>query len=89
MFRAYTIRKVLGYLPHFLVFVYRNFPWARIVFLLAILTVILEYATLSLMLPLVGGAKTSSDISRLIGLFWDRMAAMLGLDGSPQTWMWI
>lgn len=86
---AYTLRKVVAYLPRFLRFVYRTFPLARLVLLLTLCLVVLEYATLSLMIPLarVGGGASAG--SRVLLAFWGRIAAALGLPIAQQTWLWL
>ena len=90
MFRIFTVRKVLGYLPQFLRFAYGTFPLARIVLGLTLLMVVLEYATLSLMVPLVqGSGRVAGASGGALGVFWDHAAAFLGLPISQRTWLWM
>ena len=83
---AYTLRKVGAYLPRFLRFVYVTFPLARVVLLLTLCLVVLEYATLSLMIPLARVGATSA-AARVLLAFWGRVAAALGLPIAQQTWL--
>jgi ABC-type bacteriocin/lantibiotic exporter with double-glycine peptidase domain len=89
LLRATTLRKVLGYLPRFLSFTYRRFPLARVVLLLTLLGIVLEYATLSLMVPLVRSGSGSSGLAQSIVSFWSRIAAVLDFPASQQTWLWM
>ena len=50
--RQYGFTKIFRYLPVFTIFIFRYFPSARFAMAIAVLGVILEYATLSVMLPL-------------------------------------
>jgi ABC-type bacteriocin/lantibiotic exporter with double-glycine peptidase domain len=81
-------RKVFGYLPHFLVFVYRTFPLVRVLFPLTLLTVALEYAALSLMLPLTGTSSQAGSV-RVITAFWGWVAERIGLAPNQATWLWL
>lgn len=85
---ARTVRKVLGYLPQFFRFAYHTFPGTRVVLGLTLLTVLLEYATLSLMLPLAGGSGASVS-SQAIVSFWNHVAVWAGFPMSAQTWLWM
>lgn len=89
MLPTYTIRKIFGYLPRFFVFAIRTFPLVRVVLGLTLLMVVLEYATLSLMIPLVQGGIGSTAKPGVLGRFWDHTAAILGLQSSPRTWLWL
>jgi ABC-type bacteriocin/lantibiotic exporter with double-glycine peptidase domain len=83
-----TARKVFGYLPHFLAFVYRTFPLVRVLFPLTLLTVALEYAALSLMLPLTGTSSQAGSV-RGITAFWGWVAQRIGFAPSQATWLWL
>jgi ABC-type bacteriocin/lantibiotic exporter with double-glycine peptidase domain len=83
-----TIRKVFGYLPQFLGFVFRTFPLVRVLLPLTLLTVTLEYAALSLMLPLTGTSARAAG-PRSITAFWTWVAGHMGLAANQATWLWL
>ena len=88
--RTFTIRKLLGYLPQFLGFAYKTFPLVRVVLGLTLLMVVLEYSTLSLMVPLVqGSVRVASTSGGAVGAFWNRVAQFVGLPVSQRTWLWM
>jgi ABC-type bacteriocin/lantibiotic exporter with double-glycine peptidase domain len=86
----FTIRKLFGYLPQFLAFAYSTFPLARAVLGLTLLMVLLEFSTLSLMVPLVQGATKGAGTSGgAVIRFWNLAAESLGLPVSQKTWLWL
>jgi ABC-type bacteriocin/lantibiotic exporter with double-glycine peptidase domain len=89
IFQIYTVRKLTGYLPKFFVFAYKTFPLVRVVLGLTVLMVVLEYSTLSLMVPLVQGSVRVTGVSGHLGEFWNRVAAFCGFPRSQQTWLWM
>jgi ABC-type bacteriocin/lantibiotic exporter with double-glycine peptidase domain len=90
IFPTFTVRKLLGYLPQFLGFAYRTFPLVRVVLGLTLFMVALEYATLSLMVPLVqGSVRVAGASGGALGAFWDRVALFVGLPVSQKTWLWM
>ena len=89
IFATFTLRKLTGYLPQFLAFAYRTFPLVRVVLALTILMVALEYATLSLMVPLVQGGTGAGGISGALGRFWGEVASFFGFPTGQQTWLWM
>jgi ABC-type bacteriocin/lantibiotic exporter with double-glycine peptidase domain len=88
-FQIFTIRKLTGYLPKFFIFAYRTFPLVRVVLGLTMLMVVLEYSTLSLMLPLVQGSVRIAGVSGGLWEFWNRVADICGFPRSQQTWLWL
>ncbi len=84
----YGLGKVAHYLPKLTKYVFREFPSARVAVLVAVLAVVFEYATLSVMVPLVGSVGQSSS-----GVFafriWGTIAAAIGLPNQPRTWLWL
>lgn len=89
MLPANTFRKLTGYLPQFLVFAVKNFPLVRVVLGLILTMVVLEYATLSLMVPLVQGSAGISGKPGALGEFWNHGAELPGFPPSQQTWLWM
>lgn len=86
----YGLCKVAAYLPRFTAFVFLHFPSARIAVAVAALGVMLEYATLSAMLPLAsGGNGKNGGISSAVIDFWHTIATQLGLPHEPRTWLWL
>lgn len=78
--------KTLQYLPYFLGFVIRRFPLARITIFITISLLLLEYALLSVMIPLaaVGGASANGSVLK----FWQFIAEKLHLPAIQSTWLW-
>ncbi len=89
IFPTFTVRKLTGYLPRFFAFALRTFPLVRVALGLTLLMVVLEYATLSLMVPLVQGSAGSAGAAGALASFWNRVAAVLGFSQSQQTWLWM
>lgn len=89
--RLYGLLKVALYLPRFASYVLRHFPSAKFAVVIAILGVILEYAALSVMLPLADGNKgqSVSGISSSLIDLWHVIAISLGLPNEPRTWLWL
>lgn len=88
--QAYGILKVLKYLPRFTGYVFHYFPSARFALLVAILGVIFEYATLSVMLPLASvNGQTASNTSKFVIEIWHKIAIGIGLPDNPRTWLWL
>jgi ATP-binding cassette subfamily B protein len=82
------LHKVFGYLPHFLAFVYRRFPLVRVLLPLTLATVALEYAALSLMIPLTG-ASSRLGAAGIISGFWTSVATRIGAPATQSTWLWL
>jgi len=84
---AYAFRKIAGYLPKLIMFALRHFASARWAIALAVLGVTVEYATLTIMLPLAG--------SRNIGFgtrvtdIWRTVARSIGFPDNTRTWLWL
>lgn len=82
-----TLPPVLPFLVH----VIHYFPLARWSLLLTLLLLILEYAGISVMIPLAVGSEggngnsTSADVNRL----WGEAIAILGLKPTLMTWVWM
>lgn len=84
-----TFRKLAAYLPAFVGFALRTFPLARLVLLLALVSMVLEFATLSLMLPLAGSGTSASGVGAQITSLWGSVAGLLGMPTEQQTWLWL
>jgi ABC-type bacteriocin/lantibiotic exporter with double-glycine peptidase domain len=86
----YGLLKVVSYLPHFASYVFRHFPSAKLAVIVAALGVLLEYAALSVMMPLAGGnGQGSSGVSSAVVDFWHAIVATIGLPDEPRTWLWL
>lgn len=88
--KPYGLLKVAAYLPRFTSYVFRRFPSARLAVVVAVLGVILEYAALSVMLPLTGGGRQGgAGISSAVIDTWDTIATQMGLPNESRTWLWL
>jgi len=76
---------MLENLRRFVGFVYRRFPLSWLTLSLTLISLFVEYATFSLMLPLSGQASEDS----MVYAFWGRVANLLGAAVDAQTWLWI
>ncbi len=88
-FSHYGLFKVISYLPRFASYVFRHVPSARYAAAAAALGVMLEYATLSVMLPLASGKGQSGSLTSTIIDFWHNIAAQIGLPDVSRTWLWL
>ena len=82
-----TLPSVLSFLVH----VIRHFPLARWALLLTLLLLLLEYAGLSVMIPLAAssGGGIGSGASATVIRIWGEAVAMLGLPPTLMTWVWM
>lgn len=65
----------------------RHFPMIRLALIVTMLLLFLEYATLSLMIPLSMGTNLNSDAG--IVTIWIAVITFLGLSPSLMTWVWL
>ena len=73
----------------FLVFVLRGFPLARVALVSTSFLLVLEYATLSVMIPLASSAGgVASGNTRVIQM-WSSVLHALGLQPGLGTWLWL
>ena len=86
---SYGFKKIFFYLPFFLAYVIKKFPSARIVVAVIFLGLILEYAALSVMVPLASVSGKSGGMSLAIENFWNYIASTLGLPANANTWLWL
>lgn len=87
--KTYGFSKVLHYIPKLLLTTIRLLPLARIAIFVAIVGVILEYATLSLML-MFSPIQESSSIVLLIMSMWQHVTVeILGFSNKDATWIWM
>lgn len=72
---------------NFLFYVIKRFPLSRAVLALTLLLFILDYATLSLVIPLAsyGDSINPSKVT----LFWISFAEHIGLKPNKSTWVWL
>jgi ATP-binding cassette subfamily B protein len=78
---------VLSFLGH----VVRHFPLARWALALTLLLLVLEYAGISVMIPLAAssGGASGSGASHAVSRLWGQAVAMLGLTPTLMTWVWL
>jgi ABC-type bacteriocin/lantibiotic exporter with double-glycine peptidase domain len=84
---ADALRKIGAYLPKLAVFALRNFISARWAVAMAVIGVIVEYATLTIMLPLSGSRNIG--LGAQVTAFWRSVASALGLPDGTRTWLWL
>jgi ABC-type multidrug transport system fused ATPase/permease subunit len=72
----------------FFSYVLRRFPLSRAALAMTALVLVLEYLTLSLMIPLAASAGASSGNGRVVAL-WSGVVRALGLSPSLLTWVWL
>jgi ATP-binding cassette subfamily B protein len=82
-----ALRKIAAYLPKLAMFALRNFSSARWAVALAVLGVTVEYATLTIMLPLSGSRNAGLGVQVIA--FWRSVALTLGLPDGTRTWLWL
>lgn len=82
-------RRRVNHVGQFFLHVVARYPLARWVLLLTFALLVLEYASLSLMLPLsMGASKSSSSHSGVVAI-WSSVARALGLAPTLMTWVWL
>lgn len=82
-----ALRKIVGYMPKLVIFAMRHFASARWAVALAVFGVTVEYATLTIMLPL-GGTRNIGFGVRVTAV-WRAVAQTLGLPDNTRTWLWL
>lgn len=84
-------RRPLPTVLPFLLHVIRHFPLARWALVLTLLLLLLEYAVVSVMIPLAAssGGGSSSGASATVSRIWGQVVAMLGLQPTLITWVWL
>jgi ATP-binding cassette subfamily B protein len=85
---SYNIKKVFSYLPGFVGFIFRNFPLAYLATGVALIGVAMEYAALSVMIPLSGGGHSSGTAMRVTEI-WRSIVTAVGLPDGERTWLWL
>lgn len=85
---SYNFRKVFSHLPAFVGFIFRNFPIAYLAMGVALAGVVMEYAALSVMIPLSSGGHNSGTAQRITEI-WGAITAAIGLPDGARTWLWL
>ncbi|MBT8534597.1 ABC transporter ATP-binding protein [Polynucleobacter paneuropaeus] len=85
---AQRFGELISTSPTFFKYVFKNFRLAYIAIFGILVGVILEYAVLSIMIPLSvsGGAQNVRSVKVLE--FWEATASFLGMPNDPATWLW-
>jgi len=84
---GHALSKIVNYLPRLSIFALRHFSSARWAVAMAVLGVTVEYATLTIMLPL-GGSRNIGFGVRVTAV-WRSVAQTIGLPDSTRTWLWL
>jgi len=82
-----ALRKIVSYLPKLTIFAMRNFASARWAVALAVFGVMVEYATLTIMLPLAGSRNLG--VGARVTAFWRSVAVTIGFPDNTRTWLWL
>jgi ATP-binding cassette subfamily B protein len=82
-----ALSKIVSYLPKLMMFAFRNFACARWALILAVVGVMAEYATLTIMLPLAG--SRSLGLGSQVIAFWRAVALAIGFRDDTRTWLWL
>jgi ABC-type bacteriocin/lantibiotic exporter with double-glycine peptidase domain len=82
-------RQAISASPIFFKYVFKNFPLAYVALIGILFGVVLEYAVLSIMIPLSasGGAQNIGSVKVIE--FWNKIALFCGMPNDPATWLWI
>lgn len=89
MTRSSSESHLLGHIGRFFLYVIRTYALARWTLLLTLLLLLLEYASLSLMIPLSAGVTGSSTSPSTLVVMWTAFAARVGLPPTLMTWLWL
>jgi ABC-type bacteriocin/lantibiotic exporter with double-glycine peptidase domain len=73
----------------FLLFVLRRFALARVALVSTLLLLVLEYATLSLMIPLAASAGGVASGNPGVIALWSRVLHAIGLQPGLANWLWL
>jgi ABC-type bacteriocin/lantibiotic exporter with double-glycine peptidase domain len=73
----------------FLIFVLRRFALARVALVSTLVLLVLEYATLSLMIPLAATAGGMSSGNVRVTEVWSSVLHSIGLQPGLATWLWL
>ncbi len=84
---GHALRKIAAYLPRLAIFALRNFASARWAVAMAMLGVLVEYATLTVMLPL-SNSRNIGFGAKVIAV-WRSVAQTIGLPDNTRTWLWL
>lgn len=83
----HPLLQALRQLPTFVAYVLSRYKLGQLVFLLAIVLLLFEYAAFSLMLP-ISGRTAGSAGAKSVFEFWGWAADFWGLPRSQLTWIW-
>ncbi|WP_353427861.1 ATP-binding cassette domain-containing protein [Polynucleobacter sp. MWH-UH19D] len=86
---SHRLSQIVTASPIFFKYVFKNFPLTYVALIGILLGVILEYAVLSIMIPLSvsGGAQNIRSV-KVIEL-WNEVAYFCSMPNDPATWLWI
>ncbi|MDB5764028.1 MAG: transporter family protein [Herminiimonas sp.] len=85
---SYNFTKFFRYFPNFVKFVFRNFPSAYASLAITVIGVAMEYAALSVMIPLSNGSNGNATSMRVTEL-WHAIVNKVGLPDGARTWLWL
>ena len=81
--------RYFSHVGRFFLHVIAAYPLARWTLLLTFVLLVLEYASLSLMIPLSMGANAATSGNSSIVMTWSAVAGAIGLTPTLMTWIWL
>ena len=81
--------RYFSHVGRFFLHVIAEYPLARWTLLLTVALLVLEYSSLSLMIPLSMGANAASGGNSIIVATWSAVARAIGLAPGLMTWIWL
>jgi ATP-binding cassette subfamily B protein len=82
-------QRRFGHVGEFFGHVVAEYPLARWTLLLTVVVLVLEYASLSLMIPLAAGSRAGAGGNSTIVATWSSLAHAGGLAPTLMTWVWL
>ncbi|WP_158453625.1 ATP-binding cassette domain-containing protein [Pseudogulbenkiania sp. NH8B] len=89
MSRILSFKRGCATISNFLLYIFRQFPLSRLALLSTLLLLVLEYASISLMIPLASTGAPSTGTSQHIVLIWSQIVQSIGLPPALMTWVWM
>lgn len=89
MSRITALKSGYATICNFLLYIFRQFPLSRLALASTMLLLVLEYASISLMIPLASTSISSTGTSQRIITWWTNIVQTIGLPPVLMTWVWM